>query len=214
MKSRRKSFQKKTFIILGIILIAGIFTANALITGTRHAQNQINLNVGTTSKTLQNAISDGSVLEASGTFCNGKTCGSTPCGGYCAPNNCASGTHCDGGNCVSDMYCGDGSCNNGETCSSCSGDCGSCQTTWSNPQYVGLYILGRVEDAQAFCTLQGMSYVSSTIEVADWHGEAMCRMNRGSTLLDSALTHVICAPAVSAPDGYYMPRVTSVTCTI
>jgi hypothetical protein len=34
------------------------------------------------------------------------------------------------------MYCGDGSCNNGETCSSCSADCGSCgggcvDTTWT-----------------------------------------------------------------------------------
>ena len=27
-----------------------------------------------------------------------------------------------------DPYCGDGSCNNGETCSTCSADCGTCQT--------------------------------------------------------------------------------------
>ena len=30
------------------------------------------------------------------------------------------------------LYCGDGSCNNGETCSSCSQDCGTCQTgSWN-----------------------------------------------------------------------------------
>jgi len=29
---------------------------------------------------------------------------------------------------VSYLYCGDGTCNNGETCSSCSGDCGTCSS--------------------------------------------------------------------------------------
>jgi len=39
------------------------------------------------------------------------------------PNSC----NYDESGCSSAVYCGDGICNNGETCSSCSQDCGSCQ---------------------------------------------------------------------------------------
>ncbi|MBI2045563.1 hypothetical protein HYT23_05895 [Candidatus Pacearchaeota archaeon] len=35
-------------------------------------------------------------------------------------------------NCPIAQYCGDGVCNNGETCSSCSGDCGQCSSSSSS----------------------------------------------------------------------------------
>jgi len=53
--------------------------------------------------------------------CSGKECGPNGCGGVCG--YCPSGWNCPSGTCIG---CGDGSCNNGETCSSCSTDCGSC----------------------------------------------------------------------------------------
>ncbi len=55
---------------------------------------------------------------------------------------CSVASQCQGGYCVhgycrsSSTYCGDGYCDSGETCSSCSGDCGECETTsGSAPTY-------------------------------------------------------------------------------
>jgi PGF-pre-PGF domain-containing protein len=53
---------------------------------------------------------------ASGTSC---TYAGGCSGGYCVHNYCRSAS----------TYCGDGSCDSGETCTSCSSDCGSCATT-------------------------------------------------------------------------------------
>jgi len=48
---------------------------------------------------------------------------------YCGDGSCNGGETCsscstDCGTCPPTLYCGDGTCNNGETCSSCSRDCG------------------------------------------------------------------------------------------
>ncbi|MFH1781434.1 MAG: thrombospondin type-1 domain-containing protein [Patescibacteria group bacterium] len=139
----------------------------------------------------------------------GWSCGScsVSCGG--GTRTCTRSCQRSDGASVNCSYCG-GYCSYSESCNT-----QSCATTYGpNPRYVGYYILGRVEDAQSFCTLNGQSYVSSTIEQnAYWGGEALCRMNRGGILLDSAGIWTVCAPAVGAPSGYYMPRVQYVTCT-
>lgn len=50
-------------------------------------------------------------------------------------SSCSSNEVCESGHCVhsvcrpSDPYCGDDYCDSGESCSSCSGDCGSCPVT-------------------------------------------------------------------------------------
>ena len=54
-----------------------------------------------------------------GVFDNGCN-GTLDCGG------CGSHQTCESGKCVDQPYCGDKICNNGETCSSCAKDCGSC----------------------------------------------------------------------------------------
>jgi len=52
--------------------------------------------------------------------------------------SCANGSECYGGYCVhgycrsGPTYCGDGFCDTGETCSSCSADCGACPTPASS----------------------------------------------------------------------------------
>jgi hypothetical protein len=48
--------------------------------------------------------------------------------GYCGDGSCNNGEDCSScdGDCGSCGYCGDGSCNNGEDCTSCDSDCGSC----------------------------------------------------------------------------------------
>jgi hypothetical protein len=51
---------------------------------------------------------------------------------YCGDGRCSNGETCsscssDCGSCQPVYRCGDGVCNGGETCSSCSSDCGSCQ---------------------------------------------------------------------------------------
>ncbi len=55
--------------------------------------------------------------DCSGTYFNNSGCTS----GYCVHNTCRAAS----------TYCGDSSCDssNGETCTSCSGDCGACATT-------------------------------------------------------------------------------------
>ncbi len=59
----------------------------------------------------------------------GWSCGNTcydQAGGSTSCNSSTCATPTGGGG--SSGYCGDGSCNNGETCSSCASDCGSCAT--------------------------------------------------------------------------------------
>jgi hypothetical protein len=58
--------------------------------------------------------------------CAGKSCGNDYCGGVCG--TCISPQTCNATyNCASPtLFCGDTLCNNGETCSSCQGDCGNC----------------------------------------------------------------------------------------
>ena len=56
--------------------------------------------------------------------CTDKECGSDGCIGYCG--TCPMGKSCEAGQCV--VKCGDGQCDNGENCSTCVQDCGSCIT--------------------------------------------------------------------------------------
>jgi cysteine-rich repeat protein len=61
--------------------------------------------------------------------CVGNVC--TNPSAYCGDGTCNNGETCstcsdDCGSCSPSAYCGDGTCNNGETCSTCSDDCGSC----------------------------------------------------------------------------------------
>ncbi|HOW37143.1 MAG TPA: hypothetical protein PLK34_02755, partial [Candidatus Pacearchaeota archaeon] len=39
--------------------------------------------------------------------------------------------------CALEEYCGDGTCNNGETCSTCSNDCGTCPSSGENENNAG-----------------------------------------------------------------------------
>lgn len=66
-------------------------------------------------------------------YCNGNSCtadsgggyATSDCAGACAPAPTPAPT-------AVPAYCGDGKCNNGETCSSCSGDCGACTAVTCN----------------------------------------------------------------------------------
>ncbi|MCX6768181.1 MAG: hypothetical protein NTY90_05670, partial [Candidatus Micrarchaeota archaeon] len=59
--------------------------------------------------------------DSSGTWGSWGACTKTDA---CCGISCGTGQYCSGGYCYSS--CGDGSCNNGETCSTCSSDCGAC----------------------------------------------------------------------------------------
>lgn len=59
---------------------------------------------------------------------NTDSSGCHTCRTNCANWGLATGQyHCHGGSGSNDSYCGDGFCNKGETCSTCSSDCGKCR---------------------------------------------------------------------------------------
>ena len=65
--------------------------------------------------------------ECDGINLGGRSTGD--CGtGWTGTISCSASCEIDYSGCSMSPYCGDGTCNNGETCSSCSGDCGSCST--------------------------------------------------------------------------------------
>jgi len=64
--------------------------------------------------------------------------GRTSCGeGFSGTISCSASCEIDYSNCTLGLYCGDGTCNNGETCSSCSTDCGSCSSGSSSSSSSG-----------------------------------------------------------------------------
>jgi hypothetical protein len=67
------------------------------------------------------------------TVSNASQC-STACGnGSCDIGETCSSCSQDCGNCQPTQYCGDGKCNNGEMCSTCSQDCGTCASISAIP---------------------------------------------------------------------------------
>lgn len=88
---------------------------------------------------------------------------------YCGDGSCNNGETCsscsnDCGKCA--PYCGDKICNNGETCSTCSMDCGKCQPT----EYCGD---GQCNNGETSSSCQG------DCPVFPWCGDKIC--NNGET---------------------------------
>lgn len=63
---------------------------------------------------------------------NFATCQNVIGSGWTGTISCDDSCSFDITRCIPGQYCGDGSCNNGESCSSCSQDCGSCSSSSSS----------------------------------------------------------------------------------
>jgi hypothetical protein len=128
--------KKREGVVFGIVFIAILFIAIYLVNAeTNSIEKNIFKKVGENIRNSYLKITGNSVAftgEATGGCTQNEVCKVGNCDGI---NKCINGVYAG---CVknnpscgsSGSYCGDGSCNNGESCSSCSADCGKCP---SNP---------------------------------------------------------------------------------
>jgi len=102
--------------------------------------------------------------------CDGKQCGPDGCDGSCG--DCGEGNECQEGICWGS--CGDGVCGDGETCTSCPGDCGGCVDLDCDPDL-----------EKSIDTSSGSACVAKTVEIPSgvfWMG---CNWWEGSEVYDT-----------------------------
>ncbi len=82
------------------------------------------------------------------------------------------------------LYCGDGTCNNGETCSTCSADCGSCEEESSSGGGGGSLIIKKPECSSSSDCNYSQYCLDNKCYDAECFDDSVCNTKEGETCFD------------------------------